>query len=80
MRGYADAFADLDTGDVDPDIPPETVASDAGAGKLGFVGTVSDGSVQAAGLRVLAGDEFGGGPRVPLVPGTWNPDSEQPDK
>jgi hypothetical protein len=25
-------------------------------------------------LTTLAGDEFGGGPRVPMVPGTWDPD------
>jgi hypothetical protein len=78
MRGHADAFADLETDDVGPDIPPETVGSDAGAGTLGFAGTVSDGSVQAAGLTVLAGDEFGGGPRTPLIPRTWQPDGEQP--
>jgi hypothetical protein len=28
----------------------------------------------AAGLTKLAGDEFGGGLRVPMVPGTWDQD------
>ena len=77
MRGYADAYADLDD-DVDTGPPPEAVASDRGAGPLGFVGTVSEESARAAGLTVLAGDRFGGGPTVPMVPGTWDPDGEQP--
>jgi PPE-repeat protein len=75
VRGYADEFADLDS-DVDPGVPPEAEASDRGAGPLGFAGTVSKESAQAAGLTVLAGDGFGGGPMVPLVPGTWTPDGE----
>ena len=29
---------------------------------------------EAAGLTTLAGDEFGGGPRMPMLPGTWDPD------
>ncbi|MGO8769389.1 MAG: hypothetical protein ACLQLD_11840, partial [Mycobacterium sp.] len=28
---------------------------------------------EAAGLTTLAGDEFGGGPKMPMVPGTWDP-------
>jgi PPE-repeat protein len=51
------------------------VASDQGAGNLGFAGTARKESVAgAAGLTTLAGDEFGGGPRMPMVPGTWDPD------
>jgi PPE-repeat protein len=66
--------------DVDPDwgAPPgeepvaATVASDQGGGPLGFAGTVGKGTVgQAAGLTTLAGDEFGGGPSMPMLPGTW---------
>jgi PPE-repeat protein len=50
-------------------------ASDQGAGHLGFAGTIHKETVaRAAGLTTLAGDEFGGGPRMPMVPGTWNPD------
>ncbi|CAM2903882.1 PPE family protein [Mycobacterium intermedium] len=80
MRGYADAFADLDPNETSPDDPPETVASDAGAGKFGFAGTVSDDNVQtAAGLTVLADDEYGGAPKMPLIPGTWNELGQQDD-
>ena len=51
------------------------VASGNGAGRLGFAGTAhKDAAVGAAGLTKLAGDEFGGGPRVPMVPGTWDQD------
>lgn len=70
-RGYADVFADLD--DVDDDGPPEALASDRGAGPLGLGGRVSTAAARPAGLMVLGDDAFGGGPTVPLVPGTWEP-------
>jgi PPE-repeat protein len=62
--------------EVDPDwdAPPsdEPLASSHGAGPFGFAGTVRNKAVeQAAGLATLAGDEFGGGPTVPMVPGSW---------
>ena len=39
---------------------------------MGFAGTArGDAAVEAAGLATLAGDGFGGGPSVPMVPGTW---------
>jgi PPE-repeat protein len=69
--------------EVDPDWggPPgeepvvSTVASDQGAGNLGFAGTArKETAAEAAGLTTLAGDEFGGGPQMPMVPGTWDPD------
>ena len=51
------------------------MASDQGAGNLGFAGTAAkEAAVKAAGLTTLAGDEFGGGPRAPMLPGTWDPD------
>jgi PPE-repeat protein len=79
QRGYGDEFMDMNV-DVDPDwgAPPrdnEPLASDRGAGNLGFAGTARKESVaEAAGLTTLAGDEFGGGPKMPMVPGTWDPD------
>ncbi|MGA7134125.1 MAG: PPE family protein [Mycobacterium sp.] len=84
MYDHADEFADMNV-EVDPDWdaqadqPPvaSTVASDRGAGSLGFAGTVSKGSEQAAGLATLSGNEFGDGPRMPMVPGTWGPDPSQ---
>ncbi|GBE65673.1 PPE family protein [Mycobacterium sp. MFM001] len=55
-----------------------TVASGQGAGSLGFAGTVrSDAAERAAGLATLEGDEFGAGPRVPMVPGSWVVDEER---
>ncbi len=57
-----------------------TSASDRGAGPLGFAGTATKETGHAAGLTVLAGDAFGGGPTVPLVPRTWDPDAEAPDE
>jgi PPE-repeat protein len=78
LRGYGDEFMDMNVS-VDPDwgAPPDDrpMASDNGAGPLGFAGTVRNKAVeQAAGLTTLAGDEFGGGPAMPMVPGSWNPD------
>jgi PPE-repeat protein len=81
-RGYRYEFLGADS-DIDarPDDFPDrdglatsAVASDRGAGNLGFAGTArKDDVVEAAGLATLAGDGFGGGPSVPMVPGTWEP-------
>ncbi len=80
MRGYADEFADMDS-DLGPGVEPEeatTMASDWGAGPLGFAGTVRKETVaQVAGLATLSGNGFGGGPRMPMVPGTWDPDAPE---
>jgi PPE-repeat protein len=89
MRGYGDEFMDMND-EVEPDwgdpsgvgVPPacggepiaSTAASDRGAGTQGFAGTVHKDAAEAAGLATLAGDEFGGGPSVPMVPGTWKPE------
>lgn len=44
-----------------------------GAGVLKFAGTATRAGVgDAAGLATLAGAGFGGGPAVPMVPGTWD--------
>jgi PPE-repeat protein len=81
MREYGDEFLDLDSGigvapdDGEPEQLVSAVASGNGAGALGFAGTAhKDTAVGAAGLTRLAGDDFSGGPRVPMVPGTWDPD------
>jgi PPE-repeat protein len=77
QRGYGDEFMDMNV-DVDPDWggPPDaqSMASDRGAGNLGFAGTARSETGAAAGLTTLAGDEFGGGPSMPMVPGTWDPE------
>jgi PPE-repeat protein len=78
LRGYGDEYMDMNV-EVDPDwgAPPggETAASDQGAGPLGFAGTVRKETVtEAAGLATLAGDEFGGGPSMPMLPNTWDPE------
>ncbi|BCO38109.1 PPE family protein [Mycobacterium heckeshornense] len=82
MRDYGDEFADMNI-EVDPDwdaprdqeAAPSAAASDTGAGPLGFSGTVrKEAAAEAAGLATLAGDEFGEGPRMPMVPGSWELD------
>lgn len=58
--------------DVDPDWKePAATVSERGAENLGFAGTARREPVAAAGLTVLARDEFGDAPRVPMIPGTW---------
>ncbi len=85
-RGYGDEFMDMNI-DVDPDWGPppgedpvtSTVASDRGAGHLGFAGTARREAVaDAAGMTTLAGDDFGDGPTTPMVPGSWDPDRDAP--
>ncbi|MBS4728307.1 PPE family protein [Mycobacterium sp. SM1] len=83
VRGHGDGYMDMDVV-VDPEwgTPPldeqhlaSTAASDQGAGPLGFAGTAgTETAGQAAGLATLAGDEFSGGPTMPLMPGTWQLD------
>lgn len=52
------------------------VASDQSAGPLGFAGTAAKADAgQAAGLATLADDSFGGGPRMPMMPGSWRPET-----
>ncbi len=51
-------------------------ASTRGAGSRGFAGTTPGAAARpAAGLATLADDTFGGGPRVPMIPSTWDADS-----
>jgi len=80
LRGYGDEFMEMNI-NVDPDWggPGGTsIASDHGGGRLGFAGTAGKTTVtQAAGLTTLAGGDFGGGPTMPMVPGTWNEPAEE---
>jgi PPE-repeat protein len=80
QRRYADAYADLAPDpETDSDVdPPVTTASDRGAGLLGFAATTSKANAEAAGLTVLAGDGFGGGPTLPMLPGTWGSRGDGP--
>ena len=85
MHDHADEFADMNV-EVDPDWGARangepvvsTVASDRGAGSLGFAGTVDkESAAEAAGLATLSGNGFGGGPSMPMVPGTWGPEAPE---
>jgi PPE-repeat protein len=75
QHGQADEFMEMNV-DVDPDWGAP-MASDRGAGPLGFSGTLTKSSEQAAGLATLSDDGFGGGPSMPMLPNTWTP--EAPD-
>jgi len=84
MYDHADEYADMES---DIGVPPDwgreevlaAAASGSGAGRLGFAGTTEKKKAfQVAGLTKLADDEFGGGPRTPMVPGTWENDPDSP--
>ncbi|ORC02672.1 PPE family protein [Mycobacterium persicum] len=73
LRDYGDEFLDMDSGTGPAATEDPTQASDWGAGPLGFTGTTAKEPVlHAVGLTALAGDEFGGGPRMPMVPSSWD--------
>lgn len=77
-RGYRYEFLGQEPGGTGAhdDEAKRVVASGRGAGALGFAGTAASGAaVEAGGLATLAGDGFGGGPSVPMVPGSWAPDA-----
>jgi PPE-repeat protein len=78
QRDYGDEFMDMNV-DVSPDWggpPADGAASDRGAGALGFAGTARREGA-ATGLITLAGDEFGGGPAMPMMPTTWDPTDDE---
>jgi PPE-repeat protein len=72
QHAHAHEFMDMNV-DVEPEWDMSAAPSDRNAGPLGFSGTVSKGAEQATGLATLAGDGFGGGPNVPMLPNTWSP-------
>ncbi|MDP7728406.1 PPE domain-containing protein [Mycobacterium sp. TY813] len=61
--------------DLEPDVSASEKGAASGVRGAGFPGTVSQRSAAATGLTALADDEFGGGPRVPMLPGTWDGES-----
>jgi PPE-repeat protein len=78
MHDHADEFADMD-GNLGPSADDASVlASEQGAGSLGFIGTVHKGTAtEAAGLATLSSTGLGAGPTVPMAPGTWTPDTTE---
>jgi PPE-repeat protein len=82
-RDYGDEYMDMDDV-IDTEPPPaeepRVTASTKGAGPMGFSGTSTRGATEAAGLTRLAGDSFGGGPKSPMLPGTWDSDDRDSPK
>ena len=80
LRDHGDEFADMNV-EVNPDwdAPPngQPMASSQGAAPLGRTGSVRNEAARAAGLATLASDGFGGGPTVPMLPGSVEPDAQQ---
>ncbi len=85
IHDHADEFADMNV-DVTPDWGAHddrermgaAAASGNGSGALGFTGTVEkDRVAEASGLATLTSNGFGSGPRMPMVPGTWEPQASE---
>ena len=75
-RGYEYMDLEDDGASAGREAVGAAAASGTGAGAQGFAGTAAKtGAAQAAGLATLADDAFGGGPRMPMMPGTWRADS-----
>ncbi|KAA1250745.1 PPE family protein [Mycobacterium simiae] len=75
-RGYEYMDLEAETDD-EPELDGRADAStvsNEGAGRLGFAGTAGKSASEPAGLSTVAGDAFGGGPTMPLMPGTWGVD------
>jgi hypothetical protein len=76
LHDHSDEFLEMNSG-VDPvwdDTGFQAWASERETGRQGFAGTVPTAETlkAAVGLKALSGDDFGGGPRMPMVPGTWD--------
>ncbi|SON60309.1 putative PPE family protein PPE2 [Mycobacterium simulans] len=72
-RDYADEWIDMDTSVAAPpdSAATATVASNRGAESLGFSGTLSRAdAIRPEGLVTIA-DDYGAGPRAPMLPHTW---------
>lgn len=78
-RGFRDEYMDLDSG---PDLPPDvheplSSASGRGAGPMGFTGATPRADARAAGLSTATSGAFEDEPVSPMLPSTWDPDSER---
>ncbi len=81
LRDHGDEFADMNI-EVNPDwrapVDGGPLASGEGSARLGVAGTArNEAAGRAAGLATLAGDSFGGGPTIPMLPGSCDPDAAQ---
>ncbi len=78
QRGHGNEYLDMDFGVVPAWDAPSSggaIPSDRGAGDIGLPATAHTGTAAAAaGLATLDGDDFGGGPTTPMLPGTWDLD------
>jgi PPE-repeat protein len=80
LADHSDEYMDLDQnlGAPPGDAATQTSASAHGAGPLGFTGTArSARGDRAAGFTTLQDDEFGSGPKEPMLPGSWREEDGQ---
>ncbi|OBF83760.1 hypothetical protein A5791_02820 [Mycobacterium sp. 852002-51163_SCH5372311] len=60
---------------MDPDPDESPLASDAGAGPVGFAGAAPKPGFQPAGLLTLDDDGLSSGPKAPMLPTSWGDDT-----
>jgi hypothetical protein len=61
--------------DLEPE--PTVTPSDRDSGPLGFAGSAArEGAAEPGGLATLTRDQYGGDSTVPMLPSTWDPDSD----
>ncbi|MEV0669893.1 PPE family protein [Mycobacterium sp. NPDC050441] len=78
-RGYRYEFMTADGAAPPPEQPVATSASDSGAGNLGFTGTAVKSTIAGpAGMTTLTDDTFGNGTTIPMMPGSWQVDTDAP--
>lgn len=77
-KGRGHEFMDVQA-DPQPAAGPgaSPIASERGAGPLGFSGVRDKADVTTTGLTTLGNAEFGEGPSVPLLPSTWDSDRKE---
>ncbi len=79
MQGHGHGYMEMNV-EVEPEWDTPSAASDRGAGALGFAGVADHPDAAATGLATLAGDSFGGGSTVPMMPSRWQlPGDQSPD-
>jgi PPE-repeat protein len=73
--GHRYEYLDQGSGAQSADHP--ATASDRGAGRMGFAGTVREADTTPVGLTTLAGASLDDSPSLPLLPSSWCPDTDE---
>jgi PPE-repeat protein len=78
QHAHGDEFINVTMNQADESAATE--ASDRGSGPVGFAGTVAKHCAVAVGLTTRADDPFGCAPTMPMLPASWEPGDQLPDR